>query len=69
MEEVEPAKKSDNDFRNDSRLPTPTNSQPRSNNDWSIEDVDEPTAESVPAVRETVPLKKEKSGWTLEEVN
>ena len=40
MEDVEPEKRSNNDFRNDSRLPAPSTSNSGSTSDWSIEDVD-----------------------------
>lgn len=69
MDEVEPATKSSNDFRNDSRLPAPTKSQPRSKSDWSIGDADDLKAEAVPAGRQQTPLKKAESGWKLEEVD
>ena len=74
MEEVEPATKSDNDFRNDSRLPDLSNpdrssSQSRSSSDWSISDADDLKAEAVPAGRQQAPLKKADNGWKLEEVD
>lgn len=69
MEEVESNTNSSKDFRSDSRLPTPSNSQPRSKNDWSIGDADELNAESVPSRRQQTPLKKAESGWKLEEVD
>ena len=69
MEEVEPATKSDNDFRNDRRLPAPSNSQPRSGSDWSISDADDLKAEAVPAGRQQAPLKKADNGWKFEEVD
>ncbi len=66
MGDVEPARRSENDFRSDSRLPAPANS--RSKSDWSIGDVDDPTAEAVPATGKPVPRKKTNSDWSLEEV-
>jgi len=74
MEEVEPATKSDTDFRNDSRLPDlsnpeRSNSQPRSSSDWSISDADDLKAEAVPSSRQQAPLKKTDNGWKLEEVD
>ena len=69
MDEFEPASKSDNDFRNDSRLPAPSNSQPRAKSDWSMGDADDPKAEAVPAGRQRAPLKKVESGWKLEDVD
>ena len=69
MDEVEPATNSNNDFRNDSRLPAPTNSRQRSKSDWSIGDANDLKAEAVPAGRQQAPLKKAESGWKLEEVD
>ena len=69
MDEFEPASKSDNDFRNDSRLPAPSNSQPRAKSDWSMGDADDPKAEAVPAGRQRAPLKKAEGGWKLEDVD
>jgi len=69
MEEVESDTNSNNDFRNDSRLPPASNSQPRSKSDWSIGDVDDLNAEAVPAGRQLPRLKKVESGWKLEEVD
>jgi hypothetical protein len=69
MEDVPSGKTSEKDFRNDSRLPSPSDSNSRSKNDWSIDDVDGTTAEAVPATQKQVPPKKAKSDWTLEEVD
>lgn len=69
MDEFEPASKSDNDFRSDNRLPAPSNSQPRTKSDWSMEDAGDLKGEAVPADRQRAPLKKAEGGWKLEEVD